>query len=147
MDKKRPVVGLIAIALGAAALLLAIVHFWGGPFTEEPPIEIGVAEKAVAIRDATMAALKGEEYKPVAEVSQRPRRDLDQIAQLATGVMAGAAIVLAVLSLALHEPFRVAAGGVILGSAALAFQFVILAIALIFLALLIGAVLGELGFE
>lgn len=147
MERKRPVVGSIAIALGAAALLLAIAHFWGGPFTQQPPTEKTVAEKAVAIRDATVAALKGEEYTPAAEVAKRSRWDLDQLARLATGVMAGAAIILAVVSLAMHEPLRVAAGGVILGGAALAFQFVIIAIAAVFMAILIGAVLGELGFD
>jgi hypothetical protein len=40
------------------------VHFWGGPFTPQPSLETSVAEKAVAIRDATLAALKGEEPKP-----------------------------------------------------------------------------------
>ena len=61
--------------------------------------------------------------------------------------MAGLAIVLAVVSLALHEPLRVAAGGVILGGAALAFQFAVLAIAAIVVAALIAGVLGELGFD
>jgi uncharacterized membrane protein YcjF (UPF0283 family) len=110
-------------------------------------MEKTVAEKAVAIRDATVAVLKGEEYAPAVERAKRARWDLDQIALLATGVMAGAAIILAVVSLAMHEPLRVAAGGVILGGAALAFQFVILAIAAFCMAILIGAVLGELGFD
>jgi hypothetical protein len=58
--------------------------------------------------------------------------------------MGGVAIILSVVSLALHEPLRVAAGGVILGGAALAFQFAMLAIGAIFIAILIAAVLGEL---
>lgn len=60
--------------------------------------------------------------------------------------MAGLAIVLGVVSVAMHEPLRVAAGGVILGGAALAFQFAIMAIGAICLAVLIAAVVGELDF-
>ncbi len=145
--RKQPVVGMIGIILGAAALLLAIVHFWGGPFTEQPSLETTVAQKAVAIRDATIAALKGEDTTPAPIADTSSRWDLDRVSRVATGVMAGLAIILAVVSLALHEPLRVAAGGVILGSAALAFQFVILAIGAILIATLIAAVLGELSFE
>lgn len=145
--RKPPRVGAIAIVFGGMALMLAIVHFWSGPFSPQPSLETTVAEKAVAIRDATMAALKGEEAKNAAATNVRSNWDLDKVARLATGVLAGLAIILAVVSLALHEPLRVAAGGVILGGAALAFQFAILAIGAIFVAILIAAVLGELGFD
>ncbi len=145
MDRKRPVIGIFAIAFGASALMLAIVHFWAGPFDVQPTVETTVAEKAVAIRDATIAALKGEEPAPPPPVETH--RDLDDIARLATGVMAGLAIILAVVSMAMHESMRVASGGAILGGAALAFQFAIIAIGAIFIAILIGAVLGELGFD
>ena len=147
MERKQARVGFVAITLGAIALLLAIVHFWAGPFSPQPRLETTVAQKAVAIRDATIAALKGEEAAPPAAPEGLSRWDLDQVARVATGVMAGAAIVLAVVSLALHEPLRVAAGGAILGGAALAFQFAILAIGAILVAVLIAAVLGELSFE
>lgn len=145
MERKRPVVGIVGIALGAAALLLAIVHFWAGPFSPQPDLETTIAEKAVAIRDATVAALKGEESPN--KVQQERRWDLDEIARISGGLMAGLAIVLAVVSLAMHEPLRVAAGGVILGGAALAFQFVVVAIGAIVVAILIAAVLGELSFD
>ena len=143
MDNKKPVIGLAAIAVGAAALLLAIVHFWAGPFSPQPTIESTIADKAVAIRDATVAALKGEE---VVEKKQE-RWNLDRIAQIATGVMAGLAIVLSVVSFAMHEPIRVGVGGVILGGTALAFQIAMLAIGAIVIALLVAAVLGELSFD
>lgn len=147
MERKRPLVGFIAIALGATALLIAIVHFWSGPFSTQPSLETTVADKAVAIRDATIAALKGE-ARPAAQVGDASKSwDLDKLTRLATGVLAGLAIVLAVVSLALHEPLRVASGGVILGGAALAFQFVVLAIGAIFVAILVAAVIGELGFD
>ena len=147
MDRKSPRIALVAIALGASALLLAIVHFWSGPFTEQPKLEETVAEKAVAIRDATIATLKGEEKSTQSAAKETSSWDLDRVARLATGVLAGLAIVLGVVSAALHEPLRAAAGGVVLGGAALAFQFAVLAIGAIFIAILIAAVLGELGFD
>jgi hypothetical protein len=146
MERKRPVISLVAISLGAVALLLAIAHFWAGPFSPQPKLETTVSEKAVAIRNATIAALKGEEA-PVEEVAESKSWDLDKGTRLATAVLAGLAIILAVVGLAFHEPIRAAAGGVILGGAALAFQFAILAIGAIFVAILIAAVLGELGFD
>lgn len=146
MERRKPVIGFIAIVLGAGALLLAIVHLWAGPFSPQPKIETTVAEKAVAIRDATIAALKGEKSAPPRQVEATSRMNLDRLARLGTGTGAGLAMVLAVVSLALHEPVRVAAGGLILGGAALAFQFAILAIGAVFLALLVAAVVGELDF-
>jgi hypothetical protein len=147
MERQRATFGFFGIAVGAAALMLAIVHFWAGPFS--PPqqtLEESVAEKAVAIRDATIAALKGE--KAEAPPPPPPRgRDLDELTRIATGVLGGLALILGVVSAAAHEPLRVAAGGVFLGGAAMAFQFAILAIGAIFLAILIAGVLGELGFD
>ena len=52
--------GYYGIAAGAAALLLAVVHFWAGPFAPQPSLETVVAESAVEIRDATVRALRGE---------------------------------------------------------------------------------------
>ena len=61
MDKQSSVFGFTGIGLGAIALLLAVVHFWAGPFSPQPTLEQTVAEKAVSIKNATIAALKGEE--------------------------------------------------------------------------------------
>ncbi|WP_439102361.1 hypothetical protein [Congregibacter sp.] len=144
MDRQRPIIGIFGIVFGATALLLAVMHFWAGSLSPQPPIETTVAEKAVAIKNATIAALKGEELEQVA-----PERswDLDRVTTMATGLLAGLGFILGVVSYAMREPTRVAVGGVILGGAAMAFQFAVIAIGAIFLAILIAAVIGELGIE
>ena len=140
-ERKRPILGFFGIGAGAIALMLAIVHFWAGPFSPQPTLEQSVAETAVAIRDATMAALRGEEIA----TQQESGWDLDKLAMTSTGVLGGLAIILAVVGFAFGEPMRVGAGGVILGSAALAFQFAIVALGALIFCVLVAAVLGELG--
>ena len=143
MAEKKPWAGIVGIGIGAAALLLALVHFYAGPFAPQPSLEQTVAEKAVAIRDATVAALSGEEYE---DASQQARQfDADRVASVATAVLGGLAVILAVVAVALGEPYRVAGGAVFLGVAALAFQFFALALGVLVLAILIAAVLGSLG--
>jgi len=56
MEESASKTGFIGIASGSAALLLALVRYWAGPFSPLPALESTVAEKAVAIRDATVAA-------------------------------------------------------------------------------------------
>jgi hypothetical protein len=63
MSEKKPKVGTIGIVIGSVALLLALFHFYAGPFSPQPKLEQTIAEKAVAIRDATVAALRGEEIQ------------------------------------------------------------------------------------
>ncbi|MEM7359921.1 MAG: hypothetical protein AAF431_12545 [Pseudomonadota bacterium] len=130
----------IGIAFGAAALLLALVHFWAGPFSPQPSLEQSVAETAVAIKEATLSALKGEEIPASTRSSDR---DLDEIARLATAVMGGLAIILGVLGYAQREPLRVAGGAGLLGGIAIAFQFFAFALGAIIVVILVAAVLSN----
>ena len=142
MDKQSSKFSFIGIAIGAIALLLALVHFWAGPFSPQPTLEQTVAEKAVSIREATIAALKGEEPKaPVKQSSM----DTDQMLSLATAVLGGLAIILGVFGYAQKEPLRVAGGAAVLGGSAIAFQFAVVALGAIVLAILIAAVLSQIG--
>ncbi len=144
MQSENSTFGFIGIGVGAVALMLALVHFWGGPFSPQPPLEQTVAEKAVSMRDATIAALKGESV-PVKEKAAT-RYDLDRVARIATALLGGLAVILAVIGIALKEPVRVAGGAAALGVGAIAFQFAVLALGVLVLVILISAVLGELGF-
>ncbi|WP_162928717.1 hypothetical protein [Yersinia rochesterensis] len=56
---RKNIVGLIGIFCGATAFLSALVHFWAGPFSVLP-IEVTIANKAAAIKTATLAALQGK---------------------------------------------------------------------------------------
>lgn len=143
MAEVKSMVGSIGIFLGAAALLLALVHFYAGPFAPQPTLETSVAETAVAIRDATLAALKGEEPP---EKSRRPQMDLDEVTRVVTAVLGGLAVILGVVGFARGEKTRVAVSAGVLGGFALAFQFLVIALALIVFAILVGAVLSQLGF-
>lgn len=144
MVKSDSTIGFIGIAMGAVALLMAVVHFWAGPFTPQPSLEKTVAEKAVAIRNATVAALKGEE---VTDETPASEIDLDQGLRIATGVLGAVAIILGVISVATRAPLRVGGGAAVLGGVALAFQFAVIALGAIVLAILIGAVLSQIGIE
>ena len=144
MKESRSTIGFIGIGIGAIALLVAIFHFWAGPFSPQPSLEKTVAEKAVAIKNATIAALKGEEFKD--EVAAR-KIDLDQGLRIGASVLGGLAIILGVVSFAKKEPLRVGGGAAVLGGAAVAFQFAIIALGAIVGAILIGAVLSQIGIE
>ncbi len=132
------------IAVGAVALLLVLVHFYAGPFAPQKPIERTVAETAVAIRDATVAALRGEDVED--EVSQRDF-DIDRALAIFAAVLGGLAIILGVVGFAKGEPARAAGGAAVLGAGAIAFQFAIVAIGAIVLAILVAAVIGQLGLD
>ena len=143
MDTQRSVYGFIGIGLGATALMLALVHFWAGPFSPQPSLEQVVAETAVSIREATLAALKGEVAPPPKPAMTN--YDWDRIASIATAVLGGLAVILAVIGVAMKEPLRVAGGAAALGVAAIAFQFAVLALGVLVVVILVAAVLGELG--
>lgn len=135
-------IGGIGIGLGGFALLLVLVHFWAGPFAPQIPLEQSIAEKAVAIRDATVAALKGEVRTSVS----RPQWDIDRLLQVVGAALGGLAIVLGVISFANREPRRIASGAAILGASAIAFQFAAVAIGALVVAILLAVVISQLGF-
>ena len=141
MKDSKSTIGFIGIALGAIALLMAIVvHFWAGPVTPQPSLEKTLAEKALAIKNATIAALKGEKAE---EQASTHRIDLDQGLRIATGVIGGLAVILGVIGFVKSESLRVAVGAVFLGGAAIAFQYVIVAFGVVLFAVLILVVLSQ----
>jgi len=143
MEKPKTTFSYIGIALGAFALMLALVHFYAGPFSPQPALEVSIAERAVAIRDATMAALRGEEPEQAKSVSDL---DLDRIAHIVVAALGGLAVILGVVGYATKEPLRAGLGAVFLGGFAIAFQFVGVALGAIIFVVLVMAVLSSLGF-
>lgn len=136
-------VGYFGIAAGAVALLMVLVHFWAGPFSPQPTLEQSVAEKVASIRDATVAALKGEE----AEAPKRREMDLDTVFSTSAAVLGGIAVILAIVAFARRESLRVAGGAAVLGAGAIAFQFAAVALGAILFCLLVAAVLHGLGID
>jgi hypothetical protein len=144
MEARKSKISYFGIGIGAIALLLAIVHFWAGPFSPQPSLEQSVAEKAVSIKNATMAALRGEEAPPPSKTIRDI--DADRIVSISTAVMGGLAIILGVVGFANRESTRAAGGAAVLGGIAIAYQFAIIAIGAIVFAILVAAVLSQLDF-
>jgi len=133
--------GYIGVALGGVALLLALIHFWAGPFAPQPNLETVVAERAVEIRQATIRALQGD----TAPEKKTEQWDADRLTQVVTAALGGLAIVFAAVAFVRREGTRAVAAGALLGASAIAFQFLSwLAIALL-VVILISAVLQSLG--
>jgi hypothetical protein len=146
MKEKKASLGLLGMGFGSLALLLAIAHFWAGPFSTapKPSLEQTVAEKAAALKRAAVAALKGEKSSQ-APARNRSNLNIDKIADISAAILAGLAIVLGVFGYATHEPMRAAVGAAVLGSGALAFQFAVVALGAIILVILIVGVLSVMG--
>ncbi len=139
--KKSPL-GLVAVLCGGLSLVAAVLHFFVGPIAPQQPLEESIAELAVDVRNAVAAELAGEEYEGA---PNRQRWDADRLVDLGTVVVGLAAILLAVASFIRREDLRVAGSAVALGGGAIAFQFVALAILMVVGAIIIFAIIGQLG--
>lgn len=142
MEQKQSKFGVFGIALGAIALLLALLHFWAGPFSPQPTLETVVAEKAASIRSAALDALKGKE--PVKETFT-VKWNIDKVTEVITALLGGLAVILAIVGFANKEPNRVAGGAAALGVSAIAFQFIAMYAMALLVVLLICAALSSLG--
>lgn len=142
MEKRKSHISFFGIGLGSIALILALIHFWAGPFAPQPSLEQTVAEKAVAIKQATISALKGE--NPPAPI-KRKSYNIDDALQIITAVLGGLALIAGVLGYAKKEPLSVAGGAAILGISAIAFQFMAVALGILVVTILVAAVLSGMG--
>ena len=142
MIQESSKLGFIGIGFGAVALVLAIVHFWAGPFSPQLTLEQTIAKKAVAIKKATLAVLKGKKVEPTI---QNTPWDLDRTIDVITPLLGSFAVIFGVLSLANKESLRVASGAGILGGLAIAFQFATLALGAIIVVILVAVVLSQIG--
>lgn len=136
--------GILSVVAGFLAFAAVVGHFFAGPFDPPPPIEVSIAEKAADIRDATVAALRGEEYE--ARGSSRPKTLDDYLTYSFLG-LALVAILLAVIGFIKREGLRPNIAGAALGGLAITFQVAtVLFLALLFV-LLLSAVLDKLDFS
>ncbi len=135
--------GLSSVALGFLAFAAIVAHFFYGPIDPPPPVEVSLAETAANIRDATVAALKGEDYE--AEATVRPKTLDDYLTYGFIG-MAVVAILLAVVAFIRHEPIRPSIAGAALGGLAITFQFAVIVFFGLMFAIMLGAVLDKLDF-
>lgn len=141
MSQRQVKYGVLGITFGGLGLLLALVHFWAGPFSPQPTLETTVAEKAISIRDATIKALKGEEYQEIRKSSW----NADKVTHILTAVLAGLGLIMSMVSFGRQEPARLAVSGATLGISAMAFQFIAMYAMALLVVILIAAVLSNLG--
>jgi len=134
--------GTLGILVGGIALILALVHFWAGPFASQPTLETTVAEKAASIRQAAIHALQG---KPVKKEAKKPKFDADQITHIITAILGGLACVFAAISFSQQESIRAVGGAVALGAGAIAFQFIAMYAMALLVVILVATVLASLG--
>ncbi|WP_395373394.1 hypothetical protein [Marinicella sp. W31] len=136
----KPVLGYWGIGIGSIALLMALVHFWAGPFAPSKSFEQTIAEKAVQIKQAAAAKLRGEEA-----AAKRRSYDIDDVFNVVTAVLGGLGIILAAIGFARKEPSRVVSAAAFLGGGAIAFQFFGLALGVIAAAIVLSAVVASMG--
>lgn len=141
MEQFRSTLSFVGIGFGSIALVLAVAHFSLGPISPKPTLEQAVADKAVALKQATIAALKGTE----APVARSRELDADRVLSTATAVLGALAMILGVVGYAKKEPLRVAGGAAVLGGGAIAFQYVLVAVVAAFVAVVLVVVLSQLS--
>lgn len=128
----------LGLAFGAVALLVAIAHFWIVAAAPSRPIEDVIADKVVAVRDATVSRLIGRTEEP-----QSPGAwDRERLVVAATSLLGGLAIVLAIIGFSRKERPRPCIGAAVLGIGAVAFPFVIGAIGTVIVLVALGAILS-----
>ena len=135
---------MLSVIIGFVSFAAVVGHFFAGPVDPPPPVEISIAEKAVEIRDATVAALKGEEYD--ASSDRRPRT-LDDYLTYSFMALAVLAILMAVIGFVRHERLRPGFAGAALGGLAIAFQFATMVFIGLLCAIVLAAVIGQLDFD
>lgn len=135
---------MLSVVLGFLAFAAVVGHFFAGPFDPPPPIEVSIAEKAANIRDATVAALKGEEYE-ASRISQP--RTLDDYLTYCLMALAVIAILLSVIGFIKHEKSRPNIAGAALGGLAITFQVATMLFMALLFVIVLAAVIDKLDFS
>ncbi len=141
---KTSTFGLLAVVLGFLAFAAVVGHFFAGPFDPPPPIEVSIAEKAANIRDATVAALKGEEYEAAAQTRVRT---LDDYLTYSFMGLAALAVLMAVIGFVRHERLRPSIAGAALGGLAITFQVAVTLFFALLFCLLLWPIIEKLDFS
>jgi len=137
MKYKFSTVGMI---IGAAALLLGLVHFTLGPFSSSPPPADFEPEQSFTLGGLTLGISVSEEATPAETTS-----NLDQIIGSVVMLLGGIAVILGVIGYARNDPFRVAGGAAFLGATAIALQLFIFALGVLIVAIVLAVIVSQLG--
>ena len=129
-----------AIALGAAALLIALIHTFAGPFAPQQSVGVMIGEIAGEIRGAAQRALAGEP-QPAPQVAPW---DIDRILRALVPIAGVSGLLLALAGILRSEPRVATVFACALCAGALAVQLVIWVALLIAGALIIVAILHNM---
>lgn len=130
-----------AFVLGAISILIVVVHFAAGPFAPQPKAGVSIGEIAAEIREAATRAIQGIEQPP----PQTAPFDIDRSIKIAAQALAAIAIIAGLFALIRRETWRPAATGIALGASAVAMQFFIWAAMLFAGAILLAAIVQNIG--
>lgn len=119
---RNSVAGMAAFFVGAAALLIILVHHFGGPFNPQQEIGITIGEIAGDIKNAAIAKVTGT---PLPTAEPKPEFiDYDRILRIVGAAGGALAVILGLFGLIRHEDRKPAVYAVGLGIGAIAFQWV-----------------------
>lgn len=142
-DRKRPrKLALTGVLLGLLAFAGAVFHFFGGPIEEPPTIEAYVADKATSMKEALAAKARGEEYEPPAAADGYDADDIADMAIVGGGVLA---VALGVFGFVNREDRRPSGAALVLGAAAITFQFIVTLVMVIVGVVIIVAIISSGG--
>ena len=141
-DKRKPIYSIIGLCLGSLSLLLALFHFWAGPFAPQPTLEKSMTEVVSSLKNAAENVVKGIDAP---DETIKKSWTIDDIIDVIIPMLGGLAIILALIGFAIKEPGRIAIGGIVLGASGIIFQLVAMLAVGLLVILLIYVVLATLG--
>lgn len=117
IQKPSPAVfGWLGFVLGAAALVLAVVVIWAGPFAPQQAAGITLGELAADIAKSAARSVAGVEQP----APQAMPWTLDDTLNVVVSAVSALGVILGVAALIRHEPRRPAIAGIALGGASVA---------------------------
>lgn len=134
------VLGWLGFAIGAAALILAFVLFWAGPFAPQQSAGVSLGELAADIAKSAARSVVGQPQPDPRAVA----RDIDDYLEIGVAVLAGLAIVAGLAGLVRGERVGAAVAGMALGGLAVGFQLFTWTVMVLLGALVIMAIIYAL---
>lgn len=133
--------GILGFCLGALALIIVLVAFFGGPFAPQQATGVTLGDIAAEAGKATLRNWLGMDQP----APQAASWTIDRVLWVAVGVLGAAAILCGAIAMIRRERRDVAAWAVGLGVGAVTLQFAATALMLIVGALILCALIYALG--
>lgn len=135
-------VSVLGMLCGSLCLLLAVIHFWAGPFAPQPDLEVGLTELIKTVKTAAGNALLDKEASE--STTHAKNWTIDDFITVSTAALGVMAVIFGFVAYVKHEPKRPVVAALCLGASGLVFQFVAYMALLIMGVLFIYAVFSNL---